>query len=104
MKKTSLLILIFSMLFLFSCQKDEVTKSDIFIARAVLIEAKYGVAGGFGSIHWWELKFDNKMVIAIVDGSSYLAHLHFVEGAEYDIYKSEEFCSYSKHKVRKVND
>lgn len=103
MKRISLLILIFSVLFLFSCQKNEVGKSDIFIARATLVEAKYGVEGGFGSTHWWELKFDNNMVIAIVSGKTFLDYMHFVEGAEYDIYKTG-FGWGSKYKVRKVND
>lgn len=101
MKKFSLLILIFSVLFLFGCQKDEVNEGDIFIARAVLVEAKYGVEGGFGSTHWWELKFDNGMTIAIVSRSRFLDYMHFVEGVEYDIYRTGVGWG-SGYKVREV--
>lgn len=100
MKKFSLLILIFGVLFLFSCQRDGISKDDIFIARAVLVGAKYGVEEGFGSTHWWELRFDNNMVVVIVDNSSFLDYMHFVEGAEYDIYRARSWSS--NYKVRKV--
>ena len=54
---------------------------------ATLVSAEYNFSGGWSSMEWWELRFDNGRTIIIREYDIFgdIAKLRFIEGQKYDV-------------------
>ena len=60
-----------------------------YLFTATLVSAEYHYSGGWGSMAWWELRFDNNTIVLIREYRAWedVSTLLFIEGKEYSVFQ-----------------